>query len=156
VVDDSRVVRVLGDTAVVTAKLWLKGKRPNGELFDYKLWFSDTYVPDPVRLAIFLFGQAGAPLPKLAASHSGRSGCSPLVPLLLTENHDPHALPGWRMPITIQVVSMCCRRPSFQSAAKTPAIRMVKPTKYHSCHFMTYLLARPSGHQCTSKASTTT
>src|SRR4051812_41105506 len=27
VVDDSRVVRVLGDTAVVTAKLWLKGKR---------------------------------------------------------------------------------------------------------------------------------
>jgi ketosteroid isomerase-like protein len=62
VVDDSRVVRVLGDTAVVTAKLWLKGKRPNGELFDYKLWFSDTYVRTPAGWRYF-FGQAGAPLP---------------------------------------------------------------------------------------------
>lgn len=62
VVDDSRVVRVLGDTAVVTAKLWLKGKRPNGELFDYKLWFSDTYVRTPGGWRYF-FGQAGAPLP---------------------------------------------------------------------------------------------
>jgi len=62
VVDDSRVVRVLGDTAVVTAKLWLKGKRPNGELFDYKLWFSDTYVRTPSGWRYF-FGQAGAPLP---------------------------------------------------------------------------------------------
>jgi len=62
VVDDSRVVRVLGDTAVVTAKLWLKGKRPNGELFDYKLWFSDTYVRTPTGWRYF-FGQAGAPLP---------------------------------------------------------------------------------------------
>lgn len=62
VVDDSRVVRVLGDTAVVTAKLWLKGKRSNGELFDYKLWFSDTYVRTPTGWRYF-FGQAGAPLP---------------------------------------------------------------------------------------------
>jgi ketosteroid isomerase-like protein len=62
VVDDSRVVRVLGDTAVVTAKLWLKGKRTNGEPFDYKLWFSDTYVRTPTGWRYF-FGQAGAPLP---------------------------------------------------------------------------------------------
>ena len=62
VVDDSRVVRVLGDTAVVTAKLWLKGKRANGESFDYKLWFSDTYVRTPTGWRYF-FGQAGAPLP---------------------------------------------------------------------------------------------
>jgi ketosteroid isomerase-like protein len=62
VVDDSRVVRVMGDTAVVTAKLWLKGKRQNGDSFDYKLWFSDTYVRTPTGWRYF-FGQAGAPLP---------------------------------------------------------------------------------------------
>jgi ketosteroid isomerase-like protein len=63
VVDDSRVVRVLSDTAVVTAKLWLKGTRANGEAFDYKLWFSDTYVRTPTGWRYF-FGQAGAPLPR--------------------------------------------------------------------------------------------
>jgi ketosteroid isomerase-like protein len=63
VVDDSRVVRVWGDTAVITAKLWLKGKRANGEAFDYKLWFSDTYVRTPTGWRYF-FGQAGAPLPQ--------------------------------------------------------------------------------------------
>ena len=63
VVDDSRVVRVWGDTAVVTAKLWLKGTRSTGEAFDYKLWFSDTYVRTPTGWRYF-FGQAGAPLPK--------------------------------------------------------------------------------------------
>ena len=63
VVDDSRVVRVAGDTAVITAKLWLKGTRATGEAFDYKLWFSDTYVRTPTGWRYF-FGQAGAPLPK--------------------------------------------------------------------------------------------
>jgi ketosteroid isomerase-like protein len=64
VVDDSRVVRVVGDTAVVTAKLWLKGTRAaSHEAFDYKLWFSDTYVRTPGGWKYF-FGQAGAPLPK--------------------------------------------------------------------------------------------
>ena len=62
-VDDSQVVRVVDDTAVVTAKLWLKGTRQNGEAFDYKLWFSDTYVRTPTGWRYFL-GQAGAPLPK--------------------------------------------------------------------------------------------
>ena len=63
VVDDSRTVRVLSDTAVVTAKLWIKGARQNGEAFDYKVWFSDTYVRTPTGWRYF-FGQAGAPLPK--------------------------------------------------------------------------------------------
>lgn len=63
VVDDSRTVRVMNDTAVVTAKLWLKGTRPSGEAFDYKVWFSDTYVRTPTGWRYF-FGQAGAPLPK--------------------------------------------------------------------------------------------
>jgi ketosteroid isomerase-like protein len=62
-VDDSQVVRVVDDTAVVTAKLWLKGKRATGEAFDYRLWFSDTYVRTPTGWRYF-FGQAGAPLPK--------------------------------------------------------------------------------------------
>jgi ketosteroid isomerase-like protein len=60
-VDDSQVVRVLGDTAVVTAKLWLKATRAKGEPIDFKLWFSDTYVRTPIGWRYF-FGQAGAPL----------------------------------------------------------------------------------------------
>src|SRR5437879_5564635 len=42
-VDASQRVRVWGDTAVVTAKLWVKGTQ-GGQSFDRKLWFSDTYV----------------------------------------------------------------------------------------------------------------
>jgi len=60
-VDGSQVVRVWGDTAVVTAKLWLKGSRASGDKFDYKLWFSDTYVRTPTGWR-YAFGQAGAPL----------------------------------------------------------------------------------------------
>jgi ketosteroid isomerase-like protein len=42
----TQTVRVYGkDTAVVTALLWLKGRTASdGSEFDYKLWFSDTYV----------------------------------------------------------------------------------------------------------------
>jgi hypothetical protein len=36
-------VRVWGDTAVVTARLWVKGVN-HGASFDRHLWFSDTYV----------------------------------------------------------------------------------------------------------------
>ena len=62
-VDNSQVVRILGDTAVVTAKLWLKATRDKGgEPIDFKLWFSDTYVRTPTGWRYF-FGQAGAPLP---------------------------------------------------------------------------------------------
>ena len=54
-------VRVWGDTAVVTALLWLKGTRA-GKPFDYKLWFSDTYVRTPAGWK-YALGQASLPLP---------------------------------------------------------------------------------------------
>ena len=54
-------VRVWGDTAVVTAKLWLKGTT-DGKPFDKKLWFSDTYVRIPAGWR-YAFGQASIALP---------------------------------------------------------------------------------------------
>jgi ketosteroid isomerase-like protein len=56
-------VRVWGDTAVVTALLWLKGTGEDRKPFDYKLWFSDTYVRTPSGWR-YVFGQASIPLPK--------------------------------------------------------------------------------------------
>lgn len=44
--DSQQKVRVWGDTAVVTALLWVKGNA-DGKPFDYKLRFSDTYVRTP-------------------------------------------------------------------------------------------------------------
>jgi len=44
--DTMQTVRVWGDTAVVTAKLWEKGT-DGGKPFDHLLWFSDTYVRTP-------------------------------------------------------------------------------------------------------------
>jgi hypothetical protein len=44
--DTQQTVRVWGDTAVITAKLWEKGAN-NGKPFDSTLWFSDTYVRTP-------------------------------------------------------------------------------------------------------------
>lgn len=41
--DREQTVRVWGDTAVITAFLEAKGT-DDGKPFDYKLWFSDTYV----------------------------------------------------------------------------------------------------------------
>jgi ketosteroid isomerase-like protein len=55
-------VRVWGDTAVVTALLWIKGAQ-GGKPIDYKLWFSDTYVRAPTGWR-YAFGQASLPLPK--------------------------------------------------------------------------------------------
>jgi ketosteroid isomerase-like protein len=60
-VDGSQKVRVWGDTAVVTAKLWLKGSQ-SGKAFDRKLWFSDTYVRTKGGWR-YVFGQASLPLP---------------------------------------------------------------------------------------------
>lgn len=60
-VDGSRTVRVWGDTAVVTAKLWIKGTF-EGRPLDAKLWFSDTYVRTPSGWK-YVFGQASNPLP---------------------------------------------------------------------------------------------
>jgi len=54
-------VRVWGDTAVVTAKLWLKGVN-GGKPLDKKLWFSDTYVRTPAGWR-YVFGQASLSLP---------------------------------------------------------------------------------------------
>jgi ketosteroid isomerase-like protein len=66
----TQTVRVWGDTAVVTARLWLKGTN-QGKPFERKLWFSDTYVrtPDGWRYA---FGQASLSLPVVASSEAPR------------------------------------------------------------------------------------
>jgi ketosteroid isomerase-like protein len=53
-------VRVWGDTAVVTAKLWLKGFE-NGKPFDRKLWFSDIYIHTPGGWK-YVLGQVGTSL----------------------------------------------------------------------------------------------
>ena len=57
----TQTVRIWGDTAVVTARLWVKGVN-HGTSFDRHLWFSDTYVRtrDGWRYA---FGQASLHLP---------------------------------------------------------------------------------------------
>ena len=55
-------VRVWGDTAVVTALLWIKAVQA-GKPIDYKLWFSDTYIRTPSGWH-YVFGQASLPLPK--------------------------------------------------------------------------------------------
>lgn len=57
----TQAVRVWGDTAMVTARLWLKGTR-NGKPFERKLWFSDTYRRTPAGWR-YVFGQASLPLP---------------------------------------------------------------------------------------------
>ena len=59
--DTEQKVRVWGDTAVVTALLWCKGSN-EGKPFDYKLWFSDTYVRTPSGWR-YVFGQASMRLP---------------------------------------------------------------------------------------------
>jgi len=55
-------VRVWGDTAVVTARLWIKGAG-EGAAFDRRLWFSDTYVRTPQGWR-YAFGQASLRLPE--------------------------------------------------------------------------------------------
>jgi len=59
--DTNRTVRVWQNTAVVTALLWEKGT-DKGTPFDYRLWFSDTYVRTPSGWQ-YVFGQASLPLP---------------------------------------------------------------------------------------------
>lgn len=59
--ESEQSVRVYGDTGVVTAKLWVKG-REEGERVDYTLWFSDVYVRTPKGWR-YVFGQASLPLP---------------------------------------------------------------------------------------------
>ena len=54
-------VRVWGDTAVVTALLWIKGTS-EGKPIERKLWFSDTYVKTKNGWR-YVLGQASLPLP---------------------------------------------------------------------------------------------
>ncbi|HEY0702541.1 MAG TPA: nuclear transport factor 2 family protein [Candidatus Acidoferrales bacterium] len=63
----AQTVRVWGDTAVVTAKLWGKG-RDGGKPFDWTLWYSDTYVRTPTGWR-YVFGQASLPLAKPARTN---------------------------------------------------------------------------------------
>jgi len=60
--DTAQRVRVWGDAAVITAKLWEKGTE-NGKPFDYTLWFTDTYVRSATGWR-YVFGQSSLPLPK--------------------------------------------------------------------------------------------
>ena len=70
---NSQSVLVWGDTAIVTAKLLLKGRK-EGQPFERALWFSDTYVRTD-RGWKYLFGQASLPLPpQQQASQSARRG----------------------------------------------------------------------------------
>lgn len=63
--EGTQVVRLFGpDTAVVTARLWLKGERA-GQPFDRRLWFSDTYVRTNAGWR-YAFGQASLDLPPAA------------------------------------------------------------------------------------------
>ncbi len=60
--EGTQVVRLYGrDTAIVTARLWLKGTH-NGEAFDRRLWFSDTYVRTSEGWR-YAFGQSSISLP---------------------------------------------------------------------------------------------
>jgi ketosteroid isomerase-like protein len=60
--DNAQTVRIWGDTAVVTARLWEKGTE-DGKPFDYTVWFSDTYVRTATGWR-YVFGQSSLPLPK--------------------------------------------------------------------------------------------
>lgn len=62
--EEQQTVRVWGDTAVVTAKLWAKGT-DQGKPFDYHVWFSDTYARTPAGWR-YVHGQASLPLPTTA------------------------------------------------------------------------------------------
>ncbi len=58
--DTQQKVRVWGDTAVVTALLWLKGTT-DGKPFERRLWFSDTYVRTAAGWR-YAFGQDSLPV----------------------------------------------------------------------------------------------
>jgi ketosteroid isomerase-like protein len=59
--DTEQTVRVWGNTAVVTAKLWEQGV-DGGKPLDRTVWFSDTYVRTPEGWR-YVFGQSSLPLP---------------------------------------------------------------------------------------------
>lgn len=65
--DSEQAVRVWGETAVVTAKLWAKGT-DQGKPFEFFVWFSDTYARTPAGWR-YVHGQASLPLPAPASAH---------------------------------------------------------------------------------------
>jgi ketosteroid isomerase-like protein len=69
---DTQSVLVWGDTAIVTAKLLLKGTH-QGKPFERALWFSDTYVRTN-RGWRYLFGQASLPLPPERQTSETKAG----------------------------------------------------------------------------------
>lgn len=58
--DREQMVRVWGDTAVITAKLWAKGMK-DGRPFDYDVLFSDTYARTGSGWR-YVFGQSSLPV----------------------------------------------------------------------------------------------
>ena len=58
--DSEQTVRVFGDTAVITAKLFAKGVE-DGKPFEYTVWFSDTYSRTATGWK-YVFGQAAGRL----------------------------------------------------------------------------------------------
>ncbi len=54
--DTDKTVRLWGDIAIVTAKLWEKGTE-DGKPFDYKFWFSDVYRRTPQGW-LYVFAQS--------------------------------------------------------------------------------------------------
>lgn len=62
--DFNQTVRIWGNTAIVTALLWAKGSN-NGKPFEYRLWFSDTYVRTSKGWR-YVFAQASLPLPDVS------------------------------------------------------------------------------------------
>ncbi len=66
-INQSQTVRVWGNTAVVTALLWVKYSFEKGEnkgkVVDKKLWFSDTYARTPNGWR-YVFGQSSIALPE--------------------------------------------------------------------------------------------
>jgi hypothetical protein len=57
----TQTVRVWGDTAVVTARLHIRGRRGD-EHIDRRVWFSDTYIRTPGGWR-YAFAQVSLPLP---------------------------------------------------------------------------------------------
>ena len=58
----SQTVRAWGDTAVVTARLWVKGVRQGGTAFDRRVWFSDIYIRTSKGWR-YVFGQVSLHMP---------------------------------------------------------------------------------------------
>jgi ketosteroid isomerase-like protein len=59
--DSHQTVRIWGDTAVLTARLWAEGTT-DGRHFNVKIWFSDTYACTPQGWR-YVLGQVGTPIP---------------------------------------------------------------------------------------------